>query len=125
MIPKVLEDVAHALREKKISFWSVPGDCDCRSIYVQSALESLGYPTRFAITKGKRSDQYDHVYSEVKTEDGQWKPLDTIMNGKEGRPLFSPGEELKFPEAKEKRTISVKGSILPFVIGALIWGFFR
>jgi hypothetical protein len=125
-VSEVLQGANHQVRQELSSGpGSVKGDCDCRSIYVQSALESLGYPTRFAITQGKGSNQYDHVYSEVKVEDGTWCPLDTIMDGKEGRPVFKPGQELKHPEANNKRTFPVKQSIAPLLIGAVIWGLLR
>lgn len=102
---------------------SVEGDCDCRSIYVQSALESLGYPTRFAIVKGPARQNYGHVYSEVKVEDGRWLPLDTIMDGNDGRPFFKAGQELLPPEGNDKLTIPTKKtSWVGFAVaGALAW----
>jgi hypothetical protein len=100
---------------------AVVGDCDCRSIYVQSALESLGYPTRFAVVRGNGSSLYSHVYSEVKLEDGSWRALDTIMDGKDGRPLFKPGEELPSTHARDKTVFPVRSSRwVPWVLAGVV-----
>ena len=97
------------------------GDCDCRCVLAQSMLESLGYPTRFAIVKGPGRGDYSHVYSEVQVESGGWVPVDTIMNGEGGRPFFEAGEEVQAPLARDKATFGVdesdsSGWLLPLAL---------
>jgi hypothetical protein len=123
-VSEVLQGAPYQVRkELEQGSAAVEGDCDCRSIYVQSALESLGYPTRFAIVKGPSRQNYGHVFSEVQVEDGRWLPLDTIMDGNDGRPLFGPGQELLPPEGNDKLTIPTKktGWVGLAVAGALAW----
>jgi transglutaminase-like putative cysteine protease len=85
---------------------SVVGDCDDRAILTQSLLESQGVPTRFVLVRGPGRDDYSHVYSEASV-DGQWLPLDTIMDGRGGRPFFGPGQEVGLPDARDRMTVGV------------------
>jgi len=103
---------------------AVEGDCDCRSVYVQSLLESLGYSTRFAIIRGPGRDDFSHVYSEAQDELGEWVPLDTIMNGKGGRPFFHPGEEVAEPRDKSTITPGLSGGEI-LLGAAVIWALGR
>jgi len=86
---------------------SVVGDCDCRSILLQSLLESLGYRTSFVLVKGPGRQDYSHVYTEVAIEGGRKVPLDTIFDGLGGREKFKPGDEVK--GARERKTVPVDG----------------
>jgi hypothetical protein len=97
---------------------SVVGDCDDRAILAQSLLESQGYGTRFVLVRGPGRPDYSHVYSEVSL-DGAWVPLDTIMDGKGGRPLFGPGEEVGPPDARDRMSVGVDG-LVPTASGLLV-----
>jgi hypothetical protein len=110
-------------RELRHGIQSVEGDCDCRAILYQSMLESLGYPTRFALVRGPGRADFSHVYSEVKTEDG-WKAADTIMDGNGGRERFRFGDEVAPPLARGKATVPVDSSPIPalLVLGLIAWG---
>ncbi len=107
---------------------SVEGDCDDRAILTQSLLEAMpAYRgrTRFVLVRGPERDDYSHVYSEVALETGQWIPLDTIFDGKGGRPVYAPGDEVGAPEgARDRVSIPVEqtgGS--GFLLALLGWLF--
>ena len=87
---------------------AVVGDCDDRAILLQSMLESRGVPTRFVLVRGPGRPDYSHVYSEAWTGAG-WLPLDTIMDGNEGRPLFGAGDEVAPPDARDRVSVPVDG----------------
>jgi transglutaminase-like putative cysteine protease len=85
---------------------SVEGDCDDRAILLQSLLESKGIPTRFVLVRGPGRVDYSHVYSEALVG-GVWIPLDTIMDGRDGRPFFGPGDEARAPLARDRFAVGV------------------
>jgi transglutaminase-like putative cysteine protease len=104
---------------------NVVGDCDDRAILVQSLLESQGVPTRFVLVRGPGRPDYSHVYSEAAVG-GSWIPLDTIMDGKEGRPFFGPGEEAQAPLARDRMSIGVneeprRVSLIPLLLLAALF----
>lgn len=103
-------------RELTLGRESVEGDCDDRAILTQSLLESLGYKTRFVLVRGPKRDDFSHVYSEVQVGD-RWLPLDTIMNGVDGRAFYAPGDEVGAREgARDRVSVAVDlGS------GSLLW----
>jgi len=100
------------------------GDCDDRAILVQSLLGSLGVPTRFVLVRGPGRPDFSHVYSEAKVDGAGWVPLDTIMDGLGGRPLFGPGQEVGPPLARDRVTVEVDGvswAHLALLAAAYLW----
>ena len=103
-----------------------PGDCDCRSVLLQSLLRSLGYRTAFVVVREPGAPQYSHVYSAILLRGGGVIPMDTIMNGDGGRPLFDAGTEIPKGVALDRRVIPVSeqpgiGLGALAVLGLLAW----
>lgn len=88
----------------------VEGDCDCRTILLGAMLASLGYETALVVVRGEGREDYSHVYLEVEVEGLGRVPLDTIMDGKGGRPLLQAGEEIGEPLFRERTSFEVDGS---------------
>jgi len=104
---------------------NVFGDCDDRAILTQSLLESQGINTRLVLVRGPGRTDYSHVYSEAEVG-GSWVPLDTIMDGKEGRPLFGPGEEAKLPLARDRMSVGIneepgQSKLIPLLLLAALF----
>jgi hypothetical protein len=121
---EILQGAPHQLALERAGL-PVEGDCDCRCVLAQSMLEALGYRTAFVLVRGRGRDDYSHVYSEVTLEDGRSLPLDTIMDGNEGRPRFAAGDEIGPPDARGRKVIPVQTSPVKLLalaaLAALAW----
>jgi hypothetical protein len=134
---EVLQGASYQVaNEQRYGSSAVRGDCDDRCILFQSMAEALGYPTRLVLVRGPGRSDYSHVYSEVDLGAGglagaeQWVSADTIMNGREGRPLLSFGEEVGPPKARGRVTVPTTDPVGPgcvfgmatFLVGLwLLW----
>lgn len=52
------------------------GDCDDKAVLLAALLESIGYPTRFAIAGYSSPDVFEHVYVYAMLPNGAFVPLD-------------------------------------------------
>lgn len=55
------------------------GDCDDQVTLLNSLLESIGIPTRFAVIAQQDRSTWNHVYSQVYIN-GSWMDADTVRN---------------------------------------------
>jgi len=70
------------------------GDCVSKSVCLATLLAAQGIPSRFVAQHPNHDQSFSHVY--VETSEGQ-VALDSIADGKEGRPLFSVNQRPLLP----------------------------
>ena len=59
----------------------IEGDCDDIAVLVAALLRSLGKKVRLTAIQSQSPDEYDHVFTEVQTNEG-WLPIDiTVSEG--------------------------------------------
>lgn len=73
------------------------GDCVSKSVCLSTLLACLGIPSRFVAQHPNHDQSFSHVYVECEGGGGGIS-LDSIADGKEGRPLFGVGERQSLPD---------------------------
>lgn len=56
----------------------IEGDCDDIAVLVAALLRSLGAQVRLTAIQSTTPEEYDHVFTEVQTDDG-WIPIDITV----------------------------------------------
>lgn len=73
-------EYAETLQTPVITLQLGAGDCDDHTTLLAAMYESLGFETRFNTVAVGKSNEYSHVFLEVKERvSGQWLPVDTTV----------------------------------------------
>lgn len=83
-------EYAETLQTPLITLQLRAGDCDDHTTLLAAMYESLGFETRFNTVAVGKSNEYSHVFLEVKNRaQGNWLPVDTTVGA--SYPGWKPG----------------------------------
>jgi len=80
------------------------GDCVSKSICLSTLLATQGITSRFR-AQCPDGEGFSHVY--VEAWNGAWVALDPTADGKDGRPLFDPGQFQRLPDGGCETTFDI------------------
>lgn len=97
---QVVQDCKRTLQLKS-------GDCVSKSVCLATLLACLGIESKFVAQHPSAQQAFNHVYVEIDGGAGGGAiTLDSIADGKDGRPFFNVGDRQKLPDSEDSFELS-------------------